>query len=175
MSQLGKALFVLTALAPILFALIVNDLYAGKGLAATWPWITCLVSLVLIWVCVLIFAYTQLGRTSLSIKKVETADKETLSFLLAYLLPILAKDYTDLRQNTPTAIYIYAILFFAVYYSNSFHFNPLLAFVGFHFYEIETEDDMPYVLISRAVLKRQKSRREVVKLSEYVYLDVTKE
>lgn len=175
MSQLGKALFVFTALAPILFGLIVNDLYAGKGLADIWPWIACLVSLVVIWVCVLYFAYFHLGRTTLSIKKVGTADKEILSFLLAYLLPILAKDYTDLRQNTPTAIYIFLILFFAVYHSNSFHFNPLLALAGFHFYEIETEDDMPYMLISRKVMKRQKSQREVVKLSEYVYLDVTKE
>src|SRR5437870_1743343 len=106
MSQLGKALFVITALAPILFALIVNDVYAGKGLETTWPWIACLGSLVVIWACVLIFAYTRLARTSLAIKKIKTADKEILSFLLAYLLPILAKNYTDLRQNTPTAIYI---------------------------------------------------------------------
>jgi hypothetical protein len=103
------------------------------------------------------------------IKAVKTVDKEIVGFLLVYLLPLINQG-----QNTvsvPVLVFIAVIFFFIVYNSHAYHFNPLLGFFGYHFYEVTIEGDITYVLITRQNITDCKNVSQVVQLTEYMILD----
>jgi hypothetical protein len=106
----------------------------------------------------------------LTTKKVRTADKEVLAFLLVYLLPLFTKDLI-FTGNWVTPAYILGIIAFSVYHSNSFTFNPLLTLAGYHFYEVENENGMVYLLVTRKTLHRHDNALRVKQLADYIYLE----
>jgi hypothetical protein len=112
-----------------------------------------------------------LQKEPLVTKKIRTADKEVLAFLLVYLLPLFSKDVATFTGNYLTATYVFVVIAWVVYHSNSFSFNPLLAAIGYHFYEIDSEGGMTYLLVSKQALHRHDNKLTVVQLSDYIYLD----
>jgi MFS family permease len=170
MSKFGKLVLMLTALAPILGAFAVNSfahmdwmmggLYLGGGV------LLVIVCWLVLWRC-----RTILPEEPLTTKKVKTADKEVLAFLLVYLLPLFTKDLI-FTGNWFTPVYILAIIGFCVYHGNSFTFNPLLAMAGYHFYEVENENGMTYLLISKKTIHRHDNTLQVKRLADYIYLEI---
>ena len=175
MSKLGKFLFVLTSLAPVLAAFGVKELVeleAGESYATTVSLFVVAAILPMLCWLLLYYARTQLGPAELRIKTFKTTDKDVLAFLIAYLLPLLTTDTFDLEKNAAVTLFVFAILFFTIYHSNAFHFNPLLALFGYHFYEVQSDNEMTYLLISNRDLKTQKLTVKYVKISEYIFLEV---
>ena len=178
MNKLGKFLFVLTSLAPVLAAFGVKELVELKdgesGVTAISLFVVA--GILPLLCCLLIyFARQELEPGELRIKKFKTTDKDVLAFLIAYLLPLLTTDTFDLEKNTLVTLFVFTILFFTVFHSNAFHFNPLLACFGYHFYEVESDSGMTYMLISNRVYKKQEQTVNYVKFSEYIYLEVKEE
>jgi len=172
LSRFAKALFAATSLAPVLAAFAVKDLANGGTLQDAAPWLIAAALLpVLCWL-MLIFARTQLERQDLRITKITSSDKEVLAYLIAYLLPLLAKDSVDYRQNIGVTAFVFGIIFLATLHSNAYHFNPLLGCIGYHFYEVEADDGMTYLLITSKSIKKQKVVSEVSQLADYIFLEV---
>lgn len=174
MSRIAKLLLVLTSLAPAIGALALVEAQKGNwGLAAS----LIVAALLLVFICWGVKKYPeQKGeRITLRITAVESGDKETLAFIIAYLLPILTGEFPDLTEPqywTMTA-YVFLIIGLTIYHSNAFHFNPVLAiFFGYHFYEVTADEGMKYLLITRQCFKKQACDVTATKLSEYVYLEV---
>jgi hypothetical protein len=86
-------------------------------------------------------------------------------------MPLFADNAIDFRAHPWTAIYVIAIIGVVVYHSNAFAFNPLLALLWYHFYEIENEDGMTYMLVTRKLLRKQSNTIKVVEIADYVYMD----
>lgn len=172
MNKFAKSLFVLTSLAPVLGAYVVNDLSQGKPFLTALFWLIPALLLMLICWLLIVFATRRLAKEQLIVTSVRSTDKETLAYLVAYLLPIISKDMLDFRTNLATTAFVFSILFIAIYHSNAFHFNPLLGLVGYHFYEVQADDSITYMLITRRVIRRQKITMPVVEMACYVYLDV---
>jgi hypothetical protein len=105
------------------------------------------------------------------IKAVKTVDKEIVGFLLVYLLPLMNQSNNTISLSVLT--FIAVIFFFIVQNSHAYHFNPLLGFFGYHFYEVTIEGDITYVLISRQNIADCKSISHVVQLTEYMILEPT--
>lgn len=61
---------------------------------------------------------------------------------------------------------------FIVATSHAYHFNPLMSVLGYHFYEVTDTGGVSYVLITRRSLHTARSAARVVRLSEYIILDV---
>lgn len=117
-----------------------------------------------------------LEKLPVKIKAVKTVDKEIVGFLLVYLLPLINQttNTTCLPAGTvslPVLIFIAVIFFFIVQNSHAYHFNPLLGFFGYHFYEVTIEGDITYVLITRQNIADCKSISQVVQLTEYMILE----
>lgn len=169
MNKLGKLLLVVTSLAPILGAFAVNSLaqwdwwsfgwFLGGGIALV------LVCWLVMWRCQVV-----LPEEPLNTKKVKTADKEVLAFLIVYMLPLFTKDLI-FTGNWVTPVYIVGVIAYCVFHSNSFTFNPLLSMAGYHFYEVENDGGMTYLLISRQTLRRQDNALRVKQLGDYIYLE----
>jgi len=170
MNKFGKLVLMLTSLAPILGAFAVNA-FAQSNNQAGWLCLTAGLLLVLICWLVLVGCRKVLSDEPLTTKKVRTADKEVLAFLLVYLLPLFTKDLI-FTGNWLTPVYVVAIIAFCVYHSNSFTFNPLLSMAGYHFYEVENENGMVYLLISKTSIHRHDNTLRVIRLADYIYLEI---
>ena len=100
----------------------------------------------------------------IKIKSVTSADKEILSFVFVYLLPLISID-------TKTLIFILILFFFIAYTTHIYHFNPILGLFGFHFYEIEIENGTKFILMTKKTLFNTKQIKEVVQASNYILID----
>lgn len=169
MNKFGKLILMLTSLAPILGAFAVNS-FAHDEFETGWWYTGIGVLLVLICWLVILACKQILPEEPLTTKKVKTSDKEVLAFLLVYLMPLFTKDLI-FTGNWLTPVYIMVIIAFCVYHSNTFTFNPLLSMAGYHFYEVENENGMTYLLISQKTIHRHDNVLQVKRIADYIYLD----
>ena len=107
----------------------------------------------------------------MKIKSVKTVDNEIVGFLLVYLLPLINQSQTTIKL--PVLLFVAVIFFLIVYNSHAYHFNPLLVFFGYHFFEVTIEGDITYVLITRKKITDCKNVSQVVQLTEYMILEAT--
>ena len=181
LSKFAKISLVGTSLAPIFLTLWFQKFQVfwkkpTKSLVAAWDSIVAgkefLIAAVLLFILCWIlihFSKTNLEKLPIKITTVKTADSEIVGFILIYLLPLMNETKTPI--SVPMLLFIGTLFFFIVYSSNSYHFNPLLGFLGFHFYEIQIEGGITFVLISKRNINNCKSISTVVQISEYMVLE----
>jgi hypothetical protein len=107
--------------------------------------------------------------TPFSIDSIRTADKEVVTFVVSYLLPLakLTPQAVDWRVNT----FVLALLIAIVLTTHTYHFNPLLGLLGYHFYEVSSGDKVSYVLITRKDMRRKAQITDVVQLTDYIVME----
>jgi hypothetical protein len=161
-----------TSLSPVLLAFGINSVAEGKGPLEYLPWFAA--SLALLGLCLLIlrFSKTQLEKQNLQVKSIKNSDKEVMTFLLAYLLPLVPARTLGLSGHVATGLFVFCVFFLAIYYSNAFDFNPLLGLCGYHFYEVQSTDGMTFLLITRSPILKPEQVTEVVQLFPYTFLAV---
>lgn len=185
LNRLAKLALVSTALAPIcltLWFVAISSAWQGNllladNLAAHWQVGSSYLLTALALSC-LCFGLVRLSasrygleRLPVKIKSVKTADKEIVGFLLVYLLPLINQSQSTI--SLPVLVFVAVVFFFIVYNSHAYHFNPLLGFFGYHFFEVTIEGDITYVLITRQNITDCKSVSQVVQLTEYMILDAS--
>lgn len=183
LNRLAKLALVSTTLAPICLTLwfveISSDWQSGlpfsDNLAANWQagsgYLLAALALSglcfgLVWLSASRFG---LERLPVKIKSVKTVDKEIVGFLLVYLLPLINQSQSAI--SLPVLVFVAAVFFIIIYSSHAYHFNPLLGFFGYHFFEVTIEGDITYVLITRQNITDCKAVSQVVQLTEYMILD----
>lgn len=183
LNKLAKLALVSTALAPICLTLWFveisrvwqKDVPWSENLADHWLVGSAylLAALVLSGLCFglvwLSASRHGLERLPVKIKSVKTVDKEIVGFLLVYLLPLINQGQSTI--SLPVLVFVAVLFFFIVYNSHAYHFNPLLGFFGYHFFEVTIEGDVTYVLITRQNITDCKAVSQVVQLTEYMILD----
>jgi hypothetical protein len=60
---------------------------------------------------------------------------------------------------------------FVLWTTHALHVNPVLGLIGFHFYEVETQEGVTYLLITKRTINNLKGVTSVVQLTEYGILD----
>ena len=122
--------------------------------------------------CIFILFYSKqhLERSEFSFIGAEAADKESVAILLLYLAPLLETSVADLEW---AFIIPASFLFLALVVTGySFHFNPLLNILGWHFYTISTVEGITYTLITRKHLRKAGTKIVIGQLTRYTLLDV---
>jgi hypothetical protein len=126
----------------------------------------------LVAVCLGMLSYSKkhLERIPFSTITAEAADRENIGFLLLYLLPLFTSSFSALNWQ----VWIPAIAIFAAVVGTgySYHFNPLLGLMGWHFYKVGTKEGVTYVLITKKHLRNATTTIEVGQLTEYIVLDL---
>ncbi|TCD46823.1 hypothetical protein [Chlorobium sp. N1] len=166
----AKLLLVATSLSPLLGAVAVNNIALNRPWTSWVPWMG--VGIFLIVLCFLLLRYFEevAQEEKISIVEFERNDKDVLAFLLAYLLPFLSSKSMDFQGQWLTGAYILLIIFLVVSHTGAFHFNPVMALVGYHFYGIRTKDGVSQLLICRGTLKRLNQEVSTVRLAPNIYL-----
>ena len=101
---------------------------------------------------------------------VEAADRENIAFLLLYLLPLFTVEIATLNWQ----VWIPALLIFGTVVATgyTYHFNPLLGLLGWHFYKVNTKEGVTYVLITKKHLQTATEAVTVGQLTEYIVMDL---
>lgn len=172
LNTIAKPLLVSTSMSPVLIAYGINAVAEEKGPWEYIPWFVAAVGMVGLCLLILRFAKTQLEKQNLKVKSIKSSDKEVMTFLLAYLLPLVPAKTFGVTGHSITVLFVFGMFFLAIYFSNAFDFNPLLGLCGYHFYEVQSEDGMAYLLITRKHLLRPEQVAEVVQLFPYTFLNV---
>jgi len=169
LSWVAKLLLTSTAIAPVLVTYAWVAWRAGETRTSV---VLLMLCALLIIVCrwVLGYAKRHLERLKFRPTTVEAADRENMGFLLIYLLPLFTAEFTTLNwQIWAPAIAIFAAVVATGY---SYHFNPLLGLLGWHFYRVGTEQGVTFVLITRKHLRNAQETLKVGQLTEYIVIDL---
>ena len=172
LSSVGKSALVVCSLAPVSAGCAIlyvsrcdpdwktGGLFLGCGILAA------LLSVGIIRLC-----GRRLQKLTLTITKVKPADKEALSFLVIYLLPLSWRDNVNPPTNWLIGGYVLLIMIIVIAHSNSFTFNPVLSLCRYHFYEVEDGIGGCFILVSKKAEARAQQKLSVVQLAPGVFLD----
>lgn len=169
LNKAAKIALVSTSLAPICLTLWFVEFSKHWRWQQGWGYLLAAVLLTGLCFGLVWLSSRKLESLPVKIKAVKTVDKEIVGFLLVYLLPLI--NQTQNNISLPALIFIAAIFFFIIYNSHAYHFNPLLGFFGYHFFEVTIEGDITYVLVTRQNITDCKSIGRIVQLTEYMILD----
>ena len=111
----------------------------------------------------------KLESLPIQIKKAKSADKEIMGFFVAYVLPILFK---DINVDVSTVFVFICFLAFVIWGTHSFQVNPLLGLLGYHFYDVDSEDGISFLLMTKRKIVNVKNISRVVQLTEYLVVDL---
>jgi len=169
LSSLARLLLTSTAIAPVLLTYGWVAYQSAQPLIAYIMWGVCLV---LIMLCRFLLRYAQhnLERVKFSAVSIEAADGEIIGFLLLYLLPLFTTDFNTLNWH----LWVPALVIFAAVVGTgyTYHFNPLLGLMGWHFYKVHTEEGVAYVLITKRQLRKAADLISVGQLTEYIVIEI---
>ena len=102
------------------------------------------------------------------ITSIEPADRENTAIILLYLMPLFTKDVVDLNWE----IWIPRLLVFISIgmTSHIYFFNPLLSILGWHFYRMNTPENVTRILISKKTINNCDGTIIGIQLSDYTVL-----
>lgn len=167
-SWAAKTVLILTALAPI--AIVYAYVTGVEGYH--------IISMILCGVCIflgmallyiLFFSEKYLEKLDLTITSVEPVDQENTSYLLLYLSPLFFSEIGSMNLHVVIpALFIYALITSTSY---SYHYNPLISLMGWHFYKVGTPEGVTYVILTRKKINNIDRIKKVGQLTEYTFID----
>ncbi len=178
-SPLVRFLFTVTSLAPLCFTyamvFFLNDGFTLTLTANNVKGVLLLALMgALVWVCqkALSFFATKVASGPMKITSLRVADRAAITFVVVYLLPLVTVQAINIRPSV--LLIVLGLLAWLVYHSDAYLVNPLLAMWPFkyHFYEITTEEEVAYILVSRREILDTRNPLEVKQISTYMFLDV---
>jgi len=164
-----KLFLVSTSLAPIFLTL--GFLAARKS---QWLLACCWIGLVILIVSLtdrlIRAALQQLEVRELRIDSARTSDREVISFLIAYVMPLALTG--SVKEVDGWSVAFVVLLFgIVVWGTHAYDFNPLLGLLRYHFFEVKNKSGVTYILITKRKIVSVEQITKVVQLADYVLLD----
>jgi hypothetical protein len=171
LSKLVRILLALTAIAPLSISL--TFLFA-RAHHYTWAAIAFACCMALGWLARWIIdrAGKKLEIMPVVIVKAKSADKEVIGFFVAYALPLVFRGQSP--PDLGAWLFAGGMLLFVLWGTHTLQVNPVLGVMGFHFYEVDTQGGISYLMITRRKISNILSVKQVVQLSEYGILEAKK-
>lgn len=164
LSKFLELLMVFTSLSPVLLTLWF------KEFSQNWEYndgLFYLIVAVVLWTIAFVILQTSRKKLQLlpvKIESISTADKEMISFIFAYLIPLLEISY-------PLLFFLLGLFVFIVLTTHSYHFNPVFGLFGYHYYEVSIEGGTTFILMTKKTLMNTKQINSVVQLTDYILLE----
>lgn len=107
------------------------------------------------------------------VAKTSTKDSELTGYVVTYLLPFLAFSTSNWTLLVSLGV-LFAVIAILYVQSGMIHINPLLSILGYHLFDVETQEGKVSALISRRIYVRTGSALKVVSLSDYILMEKIK-
>lgn len=99
-------------------------------------------------------------------KQVVRKDRDILSYLILYLLPIIRSDNSVIIEQPLTAAVSFIVIFAMMIHVGMYHINPIIAIFGFRIYHVElSNSDGTLIARTKEPLYYNKVKLNVVTLS----------
>jgi hypothetical protein len=109
------------------------------------------------------------AEETMKIKSVVHKDSQLLVFLVAYVLPLV---YAEQEAVDVAALVVFLIIVtITLYRSDIVHVNPLLGLLGYHFFEVQSEDGVTRLLITTRGRAVRSGSIRAVPLSPFMSLE----
>jgi len=170
LNHFTNLLLVLTAFAPVLFTYsFVLYRQGAQGTAVMVPFIAAVLLTLLCWFVVELARKHLPDYQPFAAVAIKPVDGELLTFLIAYLFPLV--NATRLNVDWWVVCFVILLLVAVVWATHAFHFNPMLAILRYHFYEVTSREGITYIILSRRDLRATAQVTTVKQLGPYVLMD----
>lgn len=169
-SLLSRTMLFLSSYAPLFTILAIrnwDDRYAAYGLLV-------LTVISMGWLLLFLRRALGLARVSIEITRATSRDGDIVSYIVSYLLPFLAIDFSRLADVASLAVLLVVIALLYVH-SNLIYVNPLLAALGYHLAEIEESNGKVSILVSRRPYVRPNTRLRVIPAGDLISVEAQDE
>ena len=172
-SKFLEHVFVLTSISPVFLAIWLGEFVKTGNYENGLFWLILFIVLIPISWGIIKFSEKKIEILPIKVKSVAPADREVAAFLIAYILPML----NIVNLNIWTIVFIVGLLYIAILTTSNYHFNPILSlFFGYHYYEVEIEENngekTTYILMTKKTIRSSRNVKKVVQVSDYMLMEV---
>ena len=162
-----RAILFLSSYSPLFVILVIRDSFESVG------WSVALIGISLTSIAVLLTYLKLAGSLEphfATAREVYPRGTEAIGYIVTYLIPFLDVDLGDDETLASLALLLGVI---GVLYVNSnlIYINPVLNLMGFHLFEVATDQGKPSALLTRRDYVPPGERLKVVSLGNYVLLE----
>lgn len=126
------------------------------------------------WIYILLYKkyYKNKGSETMVCVEVEIAEPKYIPIYIAYFVIALS-----IKNNWIIFDIVFIIIYFLILKGKFSYFNPYLLFFGYHFYEVQIENNLKenakykLFLISNKKIKNIKNYNNLIRLNDFTYLD----
>lgn len=105
-----------------------------------------------------------------TLTSVNSTTSEAMAYIVTYILPFLSVD-AGARSDQFALVVLFVVLGYLYVNSNLIYFNPLLNMMGYHLFEVTSDDHTPRVMLTKRAFVRVGDRVKVARLGDYVLLE----
>jgi hypothetical protein len=164
LSKLLELVMVVTSLSPVLLTIWFKSFSEKWEISSGLGFLISAIFLWLVAIIILKVAKNKIQQMPVKIESISTADKEMISFIFVYLVPLL-------EINTPILLFLIVIFVFIVLTTHSYHFNPIFGLLGYHYYEVSIKDGTTFILMTKKTLMNVKQIQSVGQLTDYILIE----
>lgn len=166
-----KVILSITSMAPVLLTYSLVLFLEEKSVRLIIYLIILIFLLIAACYTILYIAGKNLEKIRFQVQTLKTADSNTISFIIAYLFPFVSLNSNIIDGKV--LIFVSLLIILTIFRTHGYHVNPLLTFIGYHFYEVTSNEGITYFLLSKNSLRKVSDVKNVKEISEYMLLDVT--
>jgi len=171
-NKLQKALWILSSGAPILVTFSIAWYVTQSTYMISAFFIAISVILIIIAAAIFYEVKTKLASLGLRAKKVTQNDKCIIGYILSYLLPFASIVFD--KYNPYLFLGVALLIFIVALVAYTPTANPLLFLIGYHFYDVETENGIGnYLVISKKAIRNKSELKKAIRVTEYLLIDVS--
>jgi hypothetical protein len=123
----------------------------------------------LLWMLLYLRKAQTLGAIQIEIAGFHRRDAEAMAYIVTYIIPFLVIPFHGWKEGIALCIF-FVVLGILYVNSNMIHINPMLNLLGYHLYEITSEDGGVHSLVARRSIRHRESVT-VVKLGDEILLE----
>ena len=116
------------------------------------------------------YAKKKVAPTSINVASASSKDAELMGSMTAYLLPLLTLVFNEVNQVA--LICFLVIIALMLFLTKAVYINPVICFIGYRYYSVQTESGMSYTLITRQKRFNPKNVKAVKEIFPEIYLEV---
>lgn len=167
-SLLSRSMLFFSSYAPLFTILAIRN-WANRWIAGT----LLLLTVVSIgWLLAFIHHVRTLTAVTIEVVRATSRDGDIVSYIVSYLLPFLAIDFTRTADLLSLGVLLLVIALLYVH-SNLIYVNPLLAALGYHLIEAEESSGKVVIMLSKRPYIRPGSRVRAIPAGDLLSLEVS--
>jgi len=117
-------------------------------------------------------AMTTLPHRPISIKKSKSIDYNFVSIVISCVLPFAKFFWKDGHDTIYLCAVLVAWIILAVISMNGYQFNVMVRLLGYRYYEVETTDEIAFLMLSKNKIINKSDVKAYVSLTDHMIINV---